>query len=454
MPPLFTRHMLPARSTQTPLTPHHTCPLHPRTPSSSPPLPSTVAGVRPSSPSGKPSGLKTFVRSLVDPVPGDAVASLEVGVLCLAQFLQSLSGITVMTLLPLYLTGELGLSLGRIGQLESLSMLLQKLSNFGSGVAGDLWSHKRLLVFGSVLFALGRPMFAMTGPVYAAYGAAGVLWWVSAARLIDKVTKGIRDTPMKAMIADIAGANRDAALGSKAAYQNLANVLGGVAVSWLFAASGQSYVLCFTLAVVPAVAAAVLCAFVPDAEDHSAPAKASKGASATGEDAGAVAVPAPASPWSRVSSWVARLRLLPAPFWQWVAVCSVLMLARFEGSFVNIRVAAAGVSRIAIPTMVSANMAVQFFTSKAASSWVSAGDTGLADSVDRARESIRRRNISCGLGFAALLAANAAFGLGHGAGWMWAGYVLVGLHMGLTHYLLSSTLQAYTPSEIRGTAMR
>ena len=45
--------------------------------------------------------------------------------------------------------------------------------NFGSGIMGDLWDHKRLMVFGAVLFAAGRPMFAATGWVHAAAGAAG-----------------------------------------------------------------------------------------------------------------------------------------------------------------------------------------------------------------------------------------------------------------------------------------
>lgn len=39
------------------------------------------------------------------------------------------------------------------------------------------------------------------------------------ARLLDKVTKGFRDTPMKALIAKVTGPNKAAALASKAAYQ-------------------------------------------------------------------------------------------------------------------------------------------------------------------------------------------------------------------------------------------
>ena len=72
-----------------------------------------------------PGALSRFLQSLVEPVPGDRAASLYVGSLCLVQALWILSGIMVTSYLPLYLKDSLQLSMGRIGQLESFSMLAQ-----------------------------------------------------------------------------------------------------------------------------------------------------------------------------------------------------------------------------------------------------------------------------------------------------------------------------------------
>jgi len=308
---------------------------------------------------------------------------------------------------------------------------------------GDLWSHKALMVFGAVLFALGRPMFAATGWVHATYGVAGILTWLSVARLVDKVTKGFRDTPMKALIAQKAGPNKAAGLASKAAYQNLANAAGGLAASWLFAVSGASYTTCFLFAVVPAVAAAVICAALPDPEVHDEPHEAAR-------DAGG----APAGGPSGLSpgGYLSRMRSLPPAYWQAAAVFSVLMLARFEASFVNIHIAWTGVSRTLIPTMVSLNMMVAFLASKLSGAWVSCGDLHHLSGGEVRREHLRRRGLALGVGYVALAGANASFGL-LGQQWgMWLGWALVGAHMGLTHSLIGATLQSYAPPALAGTA--
>lgn len=325
-------------------------PLPPRPRPSQLFLPSRPSPLRRLSPSGSPSkatttpqkpALTRLAATLLEPVPGDPEASKFVGALCAVGALQTLSGILVTSLFGVYLREDLGLSLGRIGQLESLSLLVQKLANFGSGVAGDLWSHRRLLLLGSILFALARPMFAATGLVHAAWGAAGVLWWVSLARLVDKATKGLRDTPTKALIARRAGANRAAALASKAAYQNLAVALGGVVASATFVASGQSYEACFAAAVVPAAAAAFIAGRLPEEERADA-----RGAGDAGNvTAAPSATPAGAHPspgcFVRLAKWFDTLRAFPPAYWQGVVCFAVLFFARFEGSFVNIRVAQA-----------------------------------------------------------------------------------------------------------------
>jgi len=412
-----------------------------------------------------PGALSRFLQSLVEPVPGDRAASLYVGSLCLVQALWILSGIMVTSYLPLYLKDSLQLSMGRIGQLESFSMLAQKVFNFGSGIMGDLWDHKRLMVFGAVLFAAGRPMFAATGWVHAAAGAAGVLWWVSMARLLDKVTKGFRDTPMKALIAKVTGPNKAAALASKAAYQTLANAFGCVAASLIFAASGASYVTCFTIAIVPAVLAGFICAGLPEDKEEEAEERATAAAPAKvdtvpAKHATPTADPAAAAKggsWIQrntraFTEWASKVLTLPGPYWQAAAAFSVLYLARFEPSFVSIRVASVGVDRVLVPTLVAMSMLINGVSGKLSGAWVSCADLAGGRPEDIAREHVKRRNVAFAIGYAAFLGAHATFGLASNALGMWAGWALVGLHMGLTHSLIGATLQSYAPDSLSGTA--
>lgn len=67
---------------------------------------------------------------------------------------------------------------------------------------------------------------------------------------------------------------------------------------------------------------------------------------------------------------------------------------------------------------------------------------------------MKRRNVAFAIGYAAFLGAHATFGLASNALGMWAGWALVGLHMGLTHSLIGATLQSYAPDSLSGTAFR
>lgn len=57
-------------------------------------------------------------------------------------------------------------------------------------------------------------------------------------------------------------------------------------------------------------------------------------------------------------------------------------------------------------------------------------------------------------GYTALMGANVVFWTSSGVGGMLAGWLLVGLHMGLTHSLIGTTLQSYAPDKLAGTAFR
>ncbi|CAG9464027.1 unnamed protein product [Pedinophyceae sp. YPF-701] len=400
---------------------------------------------------------KAFLATILDPVPGDAKASRFVGALCGVQFLWTLSGIMVQSYLPVYLKETLQLSNTKIGDLEALSLLMQKVCNFSSGIVGDMVGHKGIMLFGAALYALGRPMFAVTGSVYTAVGAVGVVYWLTAARVLDRVTKGFRDTPIKALIVQRAGSNAAVALASKAAYQNLALALGGTFAGILFQLTGQSFVTNFTLAVVPAIAALVLCYTVPDpaaealASNDEAPAPTAASTPQTKPAAAAATRGGMLEKAKKMFALATSGALQPA-YWQAVAVFAVLFIARFEASFVSIRMVSVGTPKALLPMIASAALLAQFFIGKLMGAWVDIKGQFSRPEGFTVEEHMRRRNTSFVAGFAALVAANAAFVFLGSVPGMVVGYFLIALHMGMTHALIGATLQSYVPKELKGTA--
>ena len=52
-----------------------------------------------------------------------------------------------------------------------------------SGTLADLLSPARLVIFGTLLTTLNKPMFAGSGYIYATYGTVATLYWVTAAKV-------------------------------------------------------------------------------------------------------------------------------------------------------------------------------------------------------------------------------------------------------------------------------
>lgn len=77
-------------------------------------------------------------------------------------------------------------------------------------------SQVRVLVVGTALTFLCKPMFALMGNVYAGFGVAVTLYWYFVAKLMDRMSKGIREAPTKAVMNELAresGDSPDAAYG-------------------------------------------------------------------------------------------------------------------------------------------------------------------------------------------------------------------------------------------------
>src|SRR5713226_7840136 len=116
-----------------------------------------------------------------------------VWVLGFVSMLMDISSEMIHSLLPLFMVQVLGTSVVALGLIEGLAESLALIVKIFSGTLSDyLGKRKGLAVCGYALGAMSQPLFALAS-------TTGI---VLAARLLDRLGKGIRGAPRDAMVAD------------------------------------------------------------------------------------------------------------------------------------------------------------------------------------------------------------------------------------------------------------
>ena len=237
--------------------------------------------------------------------------------------------------------------------------------------------------------------------------------WVVAARLADRVGKGIRGAPRDALVAELAPpAVRGAAFGLRQALDTVGAFTGPLLAIALMLLWANDFRAVFWVAVFPAVLSVALLAFGVR-EPARAPGQARQ------------------NPIRRDN-----LRRLRSAYWWVVAIGAVFTLARFSEAFLVLRAAEGGLA-LAWTPLVLVGMNVVYA--------LAAYPFGkLSDRVAPGR--------LLALGLLLLMAADAALAAGNQGGWLWAGISLWGLHMAVTQGLLAKMVADTSPPDLRGTA--
>jgi drug/metabolite transporter superfamily protein YnfA len=71
----------------------------------------------------------------------------------------------------------------QIGNLQAIAQFLCNASKSVSGTLADILSPAKMVIFGTLLTTLNKPMFALSGYVYAAFGTVATLYWITAGTL-------------------------------------------------------------------------------------------------------------------------------------------------------------------------------------------------------------------------------------------------------------------------------
>ena len=315
----------------------------------------------------------------------------------------------IHSLLPVYMTAVLGLSVLSVGVVEGIAEATASMLKVVSGAWSDrIGSRKWLAVAGYGLSALTKPLFPL------ASGAGEVI----VARFVDRIGKGIRGAPRDALVADATPpALRNAAYGLRQSLDTIGAVLGPLAAIGLLAVYADNLRLVLWFAVIPAVVAVGLLAL--GVREPHRPA------------------PVPVAATGRRIDWHVARRL-PAAYWKVVALAALFTLARLTEAFLVLRGGQVGVP---VPWIALVMLTLSLAYA------LSAYPAGLL-----AARWGRRRLFGFGLAALAasmlLLSGELPFGLPG----FWTGVALWGLHMGLTQGSLSAAVADTAPAALRGTA--
>ena len=318
--------------------------------------------------------------------------------------LMDISSEMIHSLLPLFMVTTLGASAFAIGMIEGLAESTALIVKVFSGALSDyLGKRKGLALFGYTVGALTKPLFALAPSM-------GV---VLAARLIDRVGKGVRGAPRDALVADITPPQfRGAAFGLRQSLDTVGAFLGPLIAVGLMLLWANDFRAVFWVAVVPGLmAVALLLVGVSEPKRHRGEPK--------------------TNPIAREN-----LARLDRTYWWVVTIGAVFTLARFSEAFLVLRAQQAAIPLALVPlVMVAMNLVY----------------AGSAYPFGKLSDRMSHGKLLA-MGLLVLIAADIV--LASGTGWptLLVGVGLWGVHMGMTQGLLAAMVADTAPADLRGTA--
>lgn len=341
----------------------------------------------------------TIARASVRHLPGSVWA------LGFTALLMDTSSELVHSLLPVFMSSILGASMLTIGVVEGVAEATASITKVFSGVLSDYWGKRKPLVaFGYGLSAATKPIFPL----------ASTIGWVAAARLTDRIGKGVRGAPRDALVADVTPAHlRGAAYGLRQALDSVGAFVGPLSAIAFMALLHDNIKAVLWIAVLPATAAvAVLLAGVREPER------------------------AAGTPAAHTPIHLRDVRGLGRRYWLVVAIGALFTLARFSDAFLILRARGVGVTDAYVPMVLVAMNVV--YTAGAYPAGVA------ADRFSATTLLISGSGVLFGAHIVLATATSVRMALSGAALW--------GLHMALTQGLFSKLVADTAAGARRGTA--
>ncbi|MEK2479280.1 MFS transporter [Streptomyces noursei] len=234
----------------------------------------------------------------------------NVKVLCGVSFLQDTASELLYPILPIFLTAVLGAPVAVVGAVEGAADGAAAFTKLAAGRLADRTARRPLIAAGYGLAALGKLMVALA-----------TAWpMVLAARVTDRIGKGVRSAPRDALlVTGVPAGRRGAVFGLHRAADTAGAVAGPLIGLALYEALDHHLRPLFWIAVVPAIASVLLVRAVAEPAASRKPTRGTR--------------PAPV-PW----------RSLPARYWRVVAALTVFALVNFPDALLLLRAHQLGLS--------------------------------------------------------------------------------------------------------------
>jgi len=348
-------------------------------------------------------------------------------VLAVISGLWTLSNLMIVSILPVYMKVELGLSNAKIGALEGAAIFAAFFSKVFSGVVSDmLRSRVAVIAVGALMTAIVKPAIAAAGLVKSAFGANAAFYWLFSAKITDRLSKGVRAAPVDALVADLSQSeSRNRAYSLNHSMATFGGVLGSLLCSAMMFATGSSYEVVFLSAAIPACLAILL--LFSHIEQPQLTQDDEKSVALKSDTAGA-------KTRESFRSQIAGVRELPPQFLFSAVIVATLYLARFSETFVILRAKSVGVPMSVLPLMLTVNQLVQ---------------SVLTYPVGVMADRLSSKAILF-IGYCFLIAANLVFISMPSTVGMALGFVLIGVHLSMTHANTKSLLSAALKPTQRG----
>ncbi|MFK7826751.1 MAG: MFS transporter [Oligoflexales bacterium] len=318
----------------------------------------------------------------------------------MVSFLWSTSSLMVFSVLPSFLSEELGVNNRGLGIIEGLALLLSFLAKVVAGFASDYFIYRKpLIMSGSVLTALAKSGFVfITG-----FKSAFLI------RFLDRFSKGLRSAPTDALLADLGSApNYGFVFGLRQSLYTSGAVCGAILSMILLHFFGSNFQLIFVAATFPSILAILLLAKGVKEKTKFKPCKV----------------------YFRLSDF----KGFSNSYWALMLCLAFLMLARFSEAFITLRVRELGLQLQFIPMVIVIMDLVHLSVAYPLGKW--------ADQVSR------EKLLLCGM-FVQLIAALTLASVNDLAG-AFMGVVLIGLYMGMTQGVMRAIIAQHCPEHLRG----
>lgn len=327
-----------------------------------------------------------------------------VWVLGFVSLFMDISSEMIHALLPVFLIGTLGVSATLLGLIEGLAEATAQIMKLFSGLISDRFGNRKgLALLGYGMAAAVKPLFPLATSATAVF----------AARIADRVGKGIRGAPRDALVADFTPPElRGAAFGLRQSMDTVGAFIGPLAAVGLMIAYADNVRTVLWFACAPALIAVAVLALGIREPEHGVHGKKKPGFN------------------------LVTAKRLGTNFWIITLVGAIFMLARFSEAFLIIKASEVGLSARYVPLVLVVMSLVYSLTSYP---------------VGVLSDKVGRRGLLV-LGLVVLFAADLVFGFSTSITAVFLGVVLWGFHMGLTQGLLSALVADTAPTELRGTA--